>query len=111
VTAWGAKPARGRLHYCGTCGATIAFGEERRPGRIAEPEADRVTAAVEAHFEKSPLCRKGETFTGIAVVACRCDRPVALAREDGLSCARCEGSVAPILASPGSRRKRRRGTG
>jgi hypothetical protein len=98
VTAWGLAPARGRLHFCGTCGATIAFAEERRPGKVVDTEAERITLATQAHLSDKPLCQSGGTFQGGEIVACRCPRSVLVQREDGLYCARCEGLIAPQVA-------------
>jgi hypothetical protein len=98
VTAWGVVPARGRLCYCGTCGAVIAFGEKLRRGPAANAEAARVTLAVQGHLRESARCAKGGTFNGGEITACRCSRSVLVNREDGLYCARCEGLVAPQVA-------------
>jgi hypothetical protein len=98
VTAWGVTPARGRLCYCGTCGAVIAFGEKLRRGPAANAEAGRVTSAVQSHFRESASCSKGSTFNGTEIIACRCSRSVLVNREDGLYCARCEGLVAPEVS-------------
>lgn len=106
MTAWGVAPAHGRLHFCGTCGAAIVFGEERRRGRVAEAEAVRITTAIQGHVRASPLCRSRGTFVGREIVACRCVRRVLLPREKGLFCARCEGLVSPDLAPASQSRVR-----
>jgi hypothetical protein len=102
VTAWGVAPARGRLCYCGTCGAVIAFGEKLRRGPAANAQAERVTLTVQVHFRASARCAKGGTFHGGEVTACRCTRSVLVHREEGLYCARCEGLVAPHVAAVAS---------
>lgn len=99
MTAWGLTPARGHRCYCGTCGATIVFREERRLRSDVDGEQDRVLLAVQAHLEASARCRGGGTFEGRTVVACRCKAPLRLPREEGLVCARCEGLVAPDVAA------------
>jgi hypothetical protein len=97
MTAWGVAPARGRLKICGTCGATLAFVEARRPGESREAD-QRMLAEVEVHLRTSATCKQAETFSGGWVFACRCERPMRVRREDGLRCGRCEGLIAPIFA-------------
>jgi hypothetical protein len=108
VTAWGVIPARGHRCYCGTCGLAIAFREERRLRSAVESELDRVTLVIQGHLVSSARCRAGGTFEGRVVVACRCEKPLRLPREDGLFCARCEGVVAPDVAIVAAPRRRRR---
>ncbi len=108
MTAWGVAPARGRIRFCGVCGARLAFLEVGRAG--ATPEAHRrLLAAVEQHLTTSAACRDATTFFGGVVVACRCERPLRLPRDEGLTCARCEGLIAPeLVAGPETSRARRR---
>jgi hypothetical protein len=110
VTAWGLAPARGRIRFCGTCGAFVIFGLEKRPGKLLDGEANRLTLATKEHFRESPRCAKGDTFSGAEILACRCPRAVPVAREDGLYCARCEGLVAPHLAAVSQSRRPSGGT-
>ena len=109
MTAWGVTPARGRLRFCGTCGAVVAFAEERRPGVVEQAEADRATLGINVHFTLYPECRRGSTFEGEAIAACRCRRAMRLPREHGLFCARCDGLISPDVAGEPRRRSRRKG--
>jgi hypothetical protein len=109
MTVWGATPARGRLRFCGTCGAAVAFVEERRPGSAVQVEVNRVSLAVGAHFVLFPECCKGSTFEGSEIVACRCRRPMRLPRETGLYCARCDGLISPDVAGMPRYRSRKGG--
>jgi hypothetical protein len=112
MTAWGTAPARGRFRICGTCGAKLAFVENSGVSRTPQA-ARRYIGAIEAHLLSSFRCRDTRTFLGGDVVACRCEQPLLIQREDGLFCARCEGLVAPEVAaveSPRSWRGRARGS-
>ena len=99
MTAWGVAPARGRFRYCGLCGARLAFVELGRAGTSEEAQA-RLMAAVDGHLKSSDGCPKAHTFSGEVISACRCERPISIARDDGLRCARCEGLLAPEVAAP-----------
>jgi hypothetical protein len=110
VTAWGVAPAQGRLRFCGTCGGVVGFAEERRPGRVSSAEAGGLLLAVEAHFALFPECRKGSTFEGSLISACRCRRPMRLPRAEGLFCSRCDGLISPeVAAQPQERLRPKRG--
>jgi hypothetical protein len=88
----------------------VVFGLEKRPGKLLDGEANRITLATQEHFRESPRCAKGDTFSGAEILACRCSRGVPVAREDGLYCARCEGLVAPHLAAGSQSRRPSGGT-
>jgi hypothetical protein len=97
VTAWGVAPARGRLRLCGHCGATLTFVELGRAGAAPEAQA-RLYAAIRLHLRTYAECCDASTFSSKVITACRCNRPMRLAREDGLLCARCEGLISPDVA-------------
>jgi len=99
MTAWGVAPARGRFRICGTCGARLVFVEVKRPGQTPDAEG-RLFAAIREHLQVSTRCRDAGTFASGVIVACRCDRPLPLRREDSLLCGRCEGLIAPEVAAP-----------
>lgn len=110
MTAWGVAPARGHLQLCGCCGATVAFVQAGRAGQTPE-STQRTLQAIALHLRSSPKCENASTFAGREVLACRCVRPLRLPRDDGLMCARCEGLIAPEVASPPSPQRNRRTTG
>jgi hypothetical protein len=107
MTAWGVAPARGRFRICGTCGARLAFVEVKRPGQTTDVEG-RLFAAIREHLQVSARCRDSGTFSSGVIVACRCDRPLPLKRDEGLLCGRCEGVVSPEVAAPEVPEPRRR---
>jgi hypothetical protein len=99
MTAWSVAPARGRFRICGTCGAKLAFVEVARPsGATADPK--QLIAVVRRHIDSSARCHNTSTFSSGMIVACRCERPMPLPREDELVCARCEGLIAPEVSTP-----------
>jgi hypothetical protein len=108
VTAWGVAPARGRFRMCGICGARLVFVEVGRPG--GPPEAERrLLIAIREHLTSSARCRDASTFSSGVILACRCDRPLPLPREEGLMCARCEALISPeVAAAPTDRGMSRR---
>lgn len=100
MTAWGTAPANGRFRICGTCGAKLAFVEATRP----TPESqNRLLAIIRKHLDSSARCHNTSTYSGAVIVACRCESPMPLQREDWLVCARCEGVIAPEVAAGSSR--------
>jgi hypothetical protein len=113
MTAWGTAPARGRFRICGTCGAKLAFVEASRPGGSLEAQ-HRMLSAIRDHLNSSSRCREAGTFSSGLILACRCERPMPLPREDGLKCARCEALISPeVAAGPAesdSSRRRPRGS-
>ena len=98
MTAWGVAPARGRFRMCGICGARLVFVEVSRPGGSAEAER-RLLIAIREHLTSSARCRDASTFSSGVILACRCDRPLPLPREEGLMCARCEALISPEVAA------------
>jgi hypothetical protein len=109
MTAWGTAPARGWFQICGTCGARLVFVENSRAGRTGAAQR-RHMSAIEAHLAASFRCRDTGTFLGGEIAACRCERPMLIQRAEGLTCARCEGLVAPEVAAaaPSPRQRGRR---
>ena len=64
MTAWGVAPARGRLRICGTCGATLAFVEAKRPGQTPDAEATGVSRRDPgAPSGRRARCRDAGTFS------------------------------------------------
>ena len=90
MTAWGVAPARGRFRICGTCGARLAFVEVKRPGQTRDAEG-RLFAAIREHLQVSARCRDAGTFFERGIVACRCERPLPLKRDEGLLCGALRG--------------------
>jgi hypothetical protein len=90
---------RGQLRYCNTCGARLAFVPAGRAGN-APAVQERLFALTQAHLQSSAGCARAGTFSGGVIFVCRCARPLRIAREEGLMCARCEGLVAPECALP-----------
>jgi hypothetical protein len=74
-----------------------------------EREGDREHPDL-VQAEGEGRCAKGNTFSGAEIVACRCSRAVLVARQDGLYCARCEGLVAPQVATVSQSRRPSGGT-
>ena len=99
MSIWGVRPAQGRLKFCGSCGASIVFVEARQAGVRGATPIEAVMAAIGVHHGASPRCRTAETFDGEWIVACRCPCVMPVARDEGLWCARCDGRVAPALAT------------
>lgn len=104
MTAWGVAPARGRFCMCGICGARLVFVEVGRPGESPEAE-QRLLNAIREHLTSSSGCRDASTFSGSLILACRCERPIPLPREEGLMCGRCEALISPDVAPPPSSRR------
>jgi len=111
MTAWGVAPARGRFRLCGICGARLLFVEIVRSAESAEAE-QRLLNGIRHHLTASARCREASTFSGGVILACRCERPIPLPRDEGLICARCEALISPeVAAQPADRRTRSRRTG